>query len=127
MLRLTLTSHQPQALSSFSIGLYKAFGYNLGYNLDQSIKPTLINLLTIFEFQIAQHCIRYGVLYASMYQWAYGLKTKDEANATVQKWTADIADIIDRHKLEITIRDNVSELKSKDLTDHLESLGFKNC
>jgi hypothetical protein len=44
----------------------------------------------------------------------------------VRKWTAEIADIRDRHKLEFIIRDNASELKSKDLTDHLESLGFKN-
>ena len=63
---------------------------------------------------------------ASMYRWAYGLKTKDEANAMVRKWIADITDIRDRHKLEIIFRDNASELKSKDLTDHLESLGFKN-
>ncbi len=64
--------------------------------------------------------------YASMYRWAYGLKTKDEANAIVRNQIADIADIRDRHKLEVIIRDNASELKSKDLTDHLESLGFKN-
>lgn len=63
---------------------------------------------------------------ASMYRWVYGLKTKDEANAMVRRWIADIADIRDRHRLEIIIRDNASELKSKDLTDHLESLGLKN-
>jgi hypothetical protein len=42
---------------------------------------------------------------ASMYRWAYGLKTKDEADAMVRKWIADIADIKDRHwhKLEIII------------------------
>jgi len=63
---------------------------------------------------------------ASMYRWVYGLKTKDEANAMVRRWIADIADIRDRHRLEIIIRDNVAELKSKDLIDHLESLGLKN-
>jgi hypothetical protein len=40
---------------------------------------------------------------ASMYRWAYWLKTKNEANSMVQKWIADIADISDRHKLEIII------------------------
>jgi hypothetical protein len=64
---------------------------------------------------------------ASMYQWAYGLKTKNEANAMVRNWIADIADIRDRHQLEVIIRDHASKLKSRDLTDHLESLGFKNC
>jgi transposase InsO family protein len=61
----------------------------------------------------------------SMYRWAYGLKTINEANAMVRKWIADIADVRDRHKMEVLIRDNASELKSKDLTAHLESLGFK--
>jgi hypothetical protein len=63
---------------------------------------------------------------ASMCRWAYGLETEDEANAMARKWKADMADIRDRHKLEVIIRDNASELKSEDLTDHLESLGFKN-
>jgi hypothetical protein len=40
---------------------------------------------------------------ASMYRWAYWLRTKNEANSMVQKWIADIADISDRHKLEIII------------------------
>jgi hypothetical protein len=35
--------------------------------------------------------------------------------------------IREQHKLEIIIRDNASELKSKDFTDHLKSLSFKNC
>ena len=63
---------------------------------------------------------------ASMYRWAYGLKTRDEANAMVRRWISDIADIRDRHRLEIIIRDNASELRSKDLTDYLEGLGMKN-
>ena len=63
---------------------------------------------------------------ASMYRWAYGLKTKDEANPMVRRWISDIADIRDRHRLEIIIRDNASELRSKDLTDYLEGLGMKN-
>jgi hypothetical protein len=61
-----------------------------------------------------------------MYRWAYCLKTKDKANVMVSKWIADIADIRDWHKLVIRIRDNVSELKSKVLTENLKSLGFKN-
>jgi hypothetical protein len=44
----------------------------------------------------------------------------------VQECIAHIADIRDRHKLKIIIRDKASELKSKDLTDHFESLGFQN-
>ena len=63
---------------------------------------------------------------ASMYRWVYGLKTKDEANSAVRKWISDIVDIRDRHKLEVIIRDNAGELKSKDLTEHIETLGFKN-
>jgi hypothetical protein len=43
---------------------------------------------------------------ASMYRWAYGLKTKTEANAMVRKWIADTTDIRDQHKLEVLIRDN---------------------
>ena len=63
---------------------------------------------------------------ASMYRWAYGLKTKDEANAAVRKWISDIVDIRDRHPLEVIIRDNAGELRSKDINDHIVSLGFKN-
>ena len=36
---------------------------------------------------------------ASMFRWVYGFKTKDEANAMVRRWIADIADIRDRHSL----------------------------
>ena len=63
---------------------------------------------------------------ASMYRWIYGLKTKDKANTAVRRWISDIVDIRDRHRLEIIIRDNAGELKGKDLTEHLESLGLKN-
>ena len=63
---------------------------------------------------------------ASMYRWVYGLKTKDEANTSVRRWIGDVVDIRDKHSLEILIRDNAGELKSKDLNDFIESLGLKN-
>ena len=51
---------------------------------------------------------------------------KDEANAMVCKWIADIANIRDLHKLEIITLDNVFELKGRDLKDHIERFGFKS-
>ena len=60
-----------------------------------------------------------------------GIRSEDKKggqwpNAMVRKWVADIADIEDQHRLETIIRDNASEFKSKDLTEHLKGLGFKN-
>ena len=63
---------------------------------------------------------------ATMYRWAYGLKTKDDSNAAIRKWVSDIVEIRIRHPLQIVIRDNAGELKSKDLIEFIEGLGSKN-
>ena len=63
---------------------------------------------------------------ASMFRWVYGLKTKDEANAAVRKWVGDVVEIRIRNPLQIVIRDNAGELKSKSLKEFIESLGSKN-
>ena len=63
---------------------------------------------------------------ASMFRWVYGLKTKDEADAAVRKWVGDVVEIRIRNPLQIVIRDNAGELKSKQLKEFIESLGSQN-
>jgi hypothetical protein len=40
------------------------------------------------------------------YRWLYDLKTKDEVLPVMKKWYSDIADLRDKHKLFVVMRDN---------------------
>ena len=44
----------------------------------------------------------------------------------VKKWFSDIADLRQKHKLVIVMRDNAGEYKSQEIIDFFESVGVKN-
>ncbi len=60
------------------------------------------------------------------YQWVYGMKTKDEMIKVVKQWYRDIADLLAKHKLVVSVRDNAGENKSRDIKDFFESVGVLN-
>ena len=55
------------------------------------------------------------------YRWLYGLKTKDEMLKVVQKWYSDIAELREKHKIFVVMRDNSGENKSQKICDFFES------
>ena len=60
------------------------------------------------------------------YRWLYGLKTKDEVLLVMKKWYSDIAELRDKHKLFIIMRDNSGENTSREICEFLESKGITN-
>ena len=65
---------------------------------------------------------------ATMFEsrWFYVLKTKDNANTMIQKWVCNISDISEQHQIKMIFQDNAGQLKSKDITEFVESIGAKN-
>jgi hypothetical protein len=62
----------------------------------------------------------------SGYGWVYGMKLKSDMLMVVKKWFSDIADLRQKHKLLIVMRDNAGENTSKEIVDFFESVGVKN-
>ena len=62
----------------------------------------------------------------SGYRWLYGMKLKSDMLKIVKKWYSDIADLRQKHKLVVVMRDNAGENKSQELIDFFESVGVKN-
>ncbi len=54
------------------------------------------------------------------------MKLKSEILKVVKKWFSDIADLRQKHKLVIVMRDNAGENKSQVIIDFFESVGVKN-
>jgi hypothetical protein len=46
---------------------------------------------------------------ATGYRWIYGLKSKDDAIEASRKWYSEIADLRNKHKLVVLMRDNASD------------------
>ena len=62
---------------------------------------------------------------ATGYRWiVYGMKTNDDAIKVLRKWYSDIADLRTKHKLVVLLQDNVSEYKSEEMIQFLESKGI---
>jgi hypothetical protein len=59
------------------------------------------------------------------YRWLYGLKVKSDMLKAVKKWYSDIADIRQKYKLVLVMRDNAGEKKSHETIEFFESLGVK--
>ena len=55
------------------------------------------------------------------YRWLYGMKVKSDMLKVVKKWYSDIADLRQKHKLVIFMRDNAGENKSHDIIEFFES------
>ncbi len=62
----------------------------------------------------------------SGYRWVYGMKLKSDMLKVVKKWFSDIADLRQKHKLAVVMRDNAGENKSQEIVDFFESVGVKN-
>ncbi len=62
----------------------------------------------------------------SGYRWLYGMKLKSDMLKVVKKWFSDNADLRQKHKLVIVMRDNAGENTSKEIIDFFESIGVKN-
>ena len=62
----------------------------------------------------------------SGYRWLYGMKLKSDMLKIVKKWYSDIADLRQKHKLVVVMRNNAGENKSQELVDFFESVGVKN-
>jgi len=60
------------------------------------------------------------------YRWLYGMKLKSDMLKVVKKWYSDIADLRQKHKLLVVMRDNAGENKSQEVVDFFESMGVKN-
>ena len=58
----------------------------------------------------------------------YGLKTKDEVLLAMKKWSrySDIAELRDKHKLYVVMRDNSGENTSREICEFLEEKGIQN-
>ena len=54
------------------------------------------------------------------------MKLKSDMLKVVKKWFSDIADLRQKHKLVIVMRDNAGENTSKEIVDFFESVGVKN-
>jgi hypothetical protein len=54
------------------------------------------------------------------------MKIKGGMVEIVKRWYSDIADLRQRHKLLVVIRDNSGENKSQDIIKSFESAGVKN-
>jgi hypothetical protein len=63
---------------------------------------------------------------ATMFQWFYVLKTKDNANTMIQKWVCNISDISEHRQIKMIFQDNAGQFKSKDITEFVKSIGAKN-
>ncbi len=59
----------------------------------------------------------------SGYRWVYGIKLKSDMLKVVKKWFCDIANLRQKHKLVIAMRDNAGEYKSQEIIDFFESVG----
>ncbi len=71
----------------------------------------------------------YGALFVhdhTGYKWLYRLKTKDEALDAAKRWTAEIADLREKHPLLVVMRDNTKENNSKTICYYCTSMGVKN-
>ncbi len=55
-----------------------------------------------------------------------GMKLKSDMLKVVKKWYSDIADLRQKHKLLVVMRDNAGENKSQEVVDFFESMGVKN-
>ena len=62
----------------------------------------------------------------SGFRWIYGMKTKDDMLKVFKKWYSDIADLRQKHKLVVIVRDNAGENKSHEIIDFIESKGLTN-
>ncbi len=63
------------------------------------------------------------------YRWLYGLKSKDDVLKAIKKWYIDIAELREKHKVIMVMRDkldNAGENKSKEMIDILQSLGIQS-
>ena len=60
------------------------------------------------------------------YRWLYGMKVKSDMLKVVKKWYSDIADLRQKHKLVVVMRDNAGENKSHEIIEYFESIGVKN-
>ena len=54
------------------------------------------------------------------------MKTKDDAIKASRTWYAGIADLRNKHKLVVLMRDNASEYKSEEMMQFLESKGVRS-
>jgi hypothetical protein len=54
------------------------------------------------------------------------MKLKSDMLKVVKKWYSDIADLRQKHKLLVVMRDNAGENKSQEVVDFFESMGVKN-
>ncbi len=54
------------------------------------------------------------------------MKLKNDMLKVVKKWFSDIADLRQKHKLVIVMRDNADENQSQEIIDFFESVGVKN-
>jgi hypothetical protein len=61
------------------------------------------------------------------YRWLYGMKLKSDMLKIVRKWYSNIANLRQKHKLLVVMRDNAGENKSQEVADFFESMGVKNC
>ncbi len=62
----------------------------------------------------------------SGFRWLYCMKTKDEMLKVNKKQYSDIADLRQKHKLVMIVRDNAGENKSHEIIDFIESKGLTN-
>jgi hypothetical protein len=60
------------------------------------------------------------------YRWVYGMKLKSDMLKVVKKWFSDIADLRQKHKLVVVMRDNAGENKSQEIIDFFEFVRVKN-
>jgi hypothetical protein len=63
----------------------------------------------------------------SGYRWIYGMKLKSDMLKVVMKLFSDIADLRQKHKLVIVMRDNAGIIKSQEIIDFFESVRVKKC
>jgi metallophosphoesterase superfamily enzyme len=60
------------------------------------------------------------------YRRLYGMNVKSDMLKVVKKWYSDIADLRQKHKLVVVMRDNAGENKSHEIIEYFESIGVKN-
>ena len=58
--------------------------------------------------------------------WVYGIKTKDQTLATLQRWYCDIAPLQAKYKLITLMRDNAGENRSQEIEEFIQSKDVQN-